>query len=118
MVMNFFIKMKGFVILRSDGFKEYSIKYGFGEKLYELFFKNIIKRLKLIVVVESLSNINGFKYFNISIRNYSDLEKNLKTKFIKTKITLSRKNKERKGVFSLIELVNDLDIDYNLNIMV
>ena len=43
-------KISGFVIL-SDGFKEYSLKFGFIEKkLYEFFFKNILKQLKLTIV--------------------------------------------------------------------
>ena len=71
--------MKGFVILRSDGFKEYSIKYGFfGEKLYELFFKNIIKKLKLIVVAESLSNINGLNILKYFHQKLLDLAKKFK----------------------------------------
>ncbi len=121
MVMNFFHKnVKGFVILRSDGFKEYSIKYGFfGEKLYELFFKNIIKRLKLIVVAESLSNINGFKYFRIFPSEITQIwRKNLKKPNLsKPRLLYLGRIKREKGVFSLIELVNDLDIDYNLNIV-
>ena len=91
--------MKGFVILRSDGFKEYSIKYGFfGKKLYEFFFNKILKKLKPIVVTDTLSNIKNFKYLKIFPSEITKIwSENLKkTKFIKTKFTLSWKNKEGK----------------------
>lgn len=121
MILNFFHKnLEGFVILRSDGFKEYSVKYGFfGKKLYEFFFNKILKKLKPIVVTDKLSNIKKFKYLKIFPSEITKIwSKNLK------KPNLSKPNllylgriKKEKGIFSLIELIENLDIDYNLNIV-
>ena len=41
-------KVSGFVYLRSDGYKEYSIKYGYFGRIIYHFFESILKNLKLI----------------------------------------------------------------------
>jgi len=120
-IINFFNKnIRGFVILRSDGFKEYNVKYGFfGKKLYEFFFKNILKKLKPVVVTDNLSHINYYKYVRISPSEIGDIwNKNLKrANLSKPKLLYMGRIKKEKGVFSLIKLINDLDIDYDLSIV-
>ncbi len=120
-IINFFHKnIKGFVILRSDGFKEYYIKYGFfGKKLYEFFFKNILKKLKPIVVTNKLSNISGYKYFEIYPSEISKIwRKNLvKVELSKPRLLYIGRIKKEKGIFSLMQIVKELDINYNLNIV-
>ena len=120
-IINFFFKrINGYVILRSDGFKEYYLKYGFiGKKIYGYFFRKILKKLKPIVVSQKLSNINGHKSINICPSEITNIwKKNLK------KPNLSRANllylgriKKEKGVFSLLKLVKDMPIDYSLSIV-
>ncbi len=120
-ILNFFYKnIKGFVILRSDGFKEYHIKYGFfGKKLYEFFFKNILKKLKPIVVTNKLSHISGYKNSKIYPSEITNIwRKNLiKADLSKPKLLYLGRIKKEKGIYSLLELVKGLDINFNLNIV-
>ena len=120
-IMNFFHReIKGFVILRSDGFKEYSLKFGFiGKKLYEFFFQKILKKLKPIVVTRKLSNISHYKYSTIYPSEINNLwKKNLKeAQLSKAKLLYLGRIKKEKGVFSLITLINGLNIDFSLNIV-
>lgn len=121
LVINFFHKnVSGFVILRSDGFKEYSLKFGFfGKYLYGFFFKKILKKLKPIVVTDNLTNIKDYKRINIYPSEITNSwNKNQK------KTNLSRANllylgrvKKEKGIFSLINIIEDLKIDFNLDIV-
>ena len=120
-ILNFFQKkIKGFVILRSDGFKEYEVKYGFlGKKVYEFFFKSILKKLRPIVVSDNLSNINYYKYLRIYPSEISGVwNKKLKIPNLsKPKLLYLGRIKKEKGIFSLIKLIENLDIDYELNIV-
>ena len=51
-------KIKGHVLLRSDGFKEYHIKFGLiGRFFYNIAFSQIIKKLNIITVSKELSNL-------------------------------------------------------------
>ena len=113
-------KVRGYVILRSDGFKEYEVKYGFfGKKLYEFFFKSILKKLKPIVVNDNLSNVNHYKYARIYPSEIVNIwKKNLKKPNLsKPKLLYLGRIKKEKGIFSLIELIQDLDIDYELSVV-
>tara|TARA_E500000178_G_scaffold111208_1_gene111000 strand:- start:931 stop:1932 length:1002 start_codon:yes stop_codon:yes gene_type:complete len=120
-IINFFHKdINGFVILRSDGFKEYYSKYGFfGKKLYELFFRKILKKLKPIVVTNKLSHISGYKYSRICPSEITSIwDKNLiRADLSKPKLLYVGRIKKEKGIFSLIELVKHLDINFDLNIV-
>ena len=120
-IINFFFKqVKGYVILRSDGFKEYYLKYGLiGKKIYNFFFKIILKKLKPIVVSKKLSNISTFKPIEIYPSEIIDTwKKNLKNPNIsKAKLLYLGRIKKEKGIFSLLGLVKNLSIDYNLNIV-
>ncbi len=121
MIINFFQKnIKGFVILRSDGFKEYGVKYGFlGEKIYEFFFKNILKKLKPIAVNKNLSHLNYYKYIKIYPSEISSIwNRNFKRPNLsKPKLLYLGRIKKEKGIFSLIQLVKNLDIKCNLSIV-
>ena len=113
-------KLNGFVLLRSDGYKEYSVKYGYlGRIIYQFFFESILKNLKLISVSKNLSNISKYKPLRIYPSEIdNEWRKNLKK--INTKkanlFYLGRFKKE-KGIFSLLELVNKLTINFNLDIV-
>lgn len=113
-------RSNGFVILRSDGFKEYSLKFSLiGKKLYEFFFKKILKQLKPIIVTKKLSNISNYKYLKIYPSEITSLwKKNLKkAKLSKARLLYLGRIKKEKGVFSLIKLVKDFNIDFSLNIV-
>lgn len=113
-------KLNGFVYLRSDGHKEYFIKYGFlGKIIYQFFFKSILKYLNVITVSKNLTNINNYKASRIypSEIDYG-WKKNLKKTYTeKAKLFYLGRVKKEKGVFSLINLVNKFSIDFDLNIL-
>ncbi len=113
-------RIKGFVYLRSDGHKEYLIKYGFlGKIVYQFFFKIILRDLKVITASKNLTNVKSYK----SLRIYpseidSDWKKGLKnTNIQKAKLFYLGRLKKEKGIFSLINLVNELSIDFSLSIL-
>ena len=113
-------KVNGFVYLRSDGYKEYSIKYGyFGKIIYHFFFESILKNLKLITVSKNLSNISKHKPLRIYPSEIdNEWRKNLKKiNFKKANLFYLGRIKKEKGIFSLLDLVNKLTIDFNLDIV-
>ena len=113
-------KLKGFVILRSDGHKEYFIKYGFfGKIFYHFFFDRILKDLKPIIVSKNLSNVEKHQSLRVYPSEIDDLwKKNLKKADIsKPRLLYIGRIKKEKGVFSLLKLINELSIDFNLSIL-
>jgi len=121
LIINYFHKkINGYVILRSDGFKEYHSKFGlFGKNLYYFFFKIILKKLKPIVVTRKLSNISRYKTLNIFPSEISNVwKKNLKkANLSKAKILYLGRIKKEKGIYSLLKLTENLSINYNLSIV-
>ena len=113
-------KINGFVILRSDGFKEYGAKFGFfGEKIYEILYKKILKKLKPIVVTNKISNLKDYDYHKISPSEITDeWKKNFKKPNLKKAnlLYIGRIRKE-KGVYSLLKLITDFSIKYKLSIV-
>lgn len=113
-------KLNGFVYLRSDGHKEYSIKYGFlGKIIYQFFFKKILRDLNVITVSKNLTNIHNFKTSRIYPSEIDDRwKKNLKKSHTeKANLFYLGRVKKEKGIFSLINLVNKFSIDFALNIV-
>ena len=116
--LNIILKdIKGYVILRSNGHKEYYSKLGIaGTYIYDLMFKYVIKKLKIISVSKNINNGKKDKYLFPSELNNSWFRNKKK---IKTKIPLllyfGRFRKE-KGIYSLIDLVENLDINFKLTI--
>ncbi len=113
-------KLNGFVLLRSDGHKEYLIKYGFlGKIIYQFFFQRILNDLDLITVSKNFTNIYKYKKLRVFPSEIDNIwKKNLKkAKTQKAKLFYLGRIKKEKGVFSLINLVNKLSIDFDLNIL-
>lgn len=113
-------KLKGFVILRSDGHKEYLIRYGFfGKFIYNFFFESILKHLKPIIVSKNISNVKKYKSLKIYPSEIDNTwKKNLKKVSIsKAKLFYLGRIKKEKGVFSLVKLMNELSIDFKLSIV-
>lgn len=120
-LINFYHKdISGFVILRSDGFKEYYLKYGLiAKKLYGFFFKKILEKLKPITVSNSLENIKKYKYIKIYPSEITHVwRENLKKPNLsKAKLLYVGRIRKEKGIYSLIKLIDDLNIDYKLSIV-
>lgn len=112
--------LNGFVYLRSDGHKEYFIKYGFlGKIIYQFFFTRILKDLNVITVSKNLTGVHNYKTFRVFPSEIDDgWKKNLKkTSTKKAKLFYLGRVKKEKGVFSLINLLNKFSIDFDLNIL-
>ena len=121
MIINFFNRrIKGFVILRSDGFKEYESKFGFmGKKFYGFLFKTILKKLIPVVVTSRMTNLKNYRYLKICPSEITDLwKKNLeKPNLEKANLLYIGRIKKEKGVFSLLKITKDLSIDFKLSII-
>ncbi len=119
-IIFFHNKVNGFVILRSDGFREYETKYGvIGKKFYGILFKKILKYLKPIVVTDKLSNLTNFNYYKIHPSEITEIwkKKLKKTKIDKARLIYIGRIKKEKGIFSLLKLVRDFSIDFKLSIV-
>ena len=111
-------KISGYAYLRSDGYKEYYYKYGiFGRFLFNIMFKIVIKFLKIISVS---NNLTGLKK-NYDLVNPSEISnewlKNIKKPNLKIpKLLYLGRYKKEKGVHSLVNIINQIEIDLKLNI--
>jgi len=112
-------KISGYAYLRSDGYKEYYYKYGiFGRFLFNIMFKIVIKFLKIISVS---NNLTGLKK-NYDLVNPSEISnewlKNIKKPNLKIpKLLYLGRYKKEKGVHSLVNIINQIEIDLKLNII-
>ncbi len=115
---NFILKdIRGYVILRSNGHKEYYSKFGIsGVYIYNYMFKYVIKKLKIISVSKNINNKKNNKYLFPSELDNSWFKNKKK---VKTKIPLllyfGRFRKE-KGIYSLIDLIEKLNIKFKLTV--
>jgi len=118
LLLNLFVKnLKGFIYLRSDGYKEYQTRLGrLGFIIFSLFFKSIKKSFKIISVNK---NIKAPKIDYIIYPSELDKSWFKKKKLISIDIPkllyLGRFRKD-KGVFSLIELFRNTKYQFQLTI--
>ena len=121
MIINFFNrKVKGFVILRSDGFKEYNSKFGFiGKNFYGYMFKKILNKLKPIVVTSKMSNLKSYRHLKICPSEITDTwKKNLKKPNLnKANLLYIGRIKKEKGIYSLLKIVDKLSVDFRLSVV-
>ncbi len=107
----------GFVYLRSDGYKEYEIKFGKpGVLFFALLMKLIDKNLKIISVSK---NITAPKIDHLV--NPSELDKNWFKKKRKLNINFPiflyfGRFKKEKGIYNLINLLKDKKFKYQLTV--
>ena len=118
--LKFLIKknIKGFVYLRSDGFKEYNIKFGImGYIFYSLIFDIIKSRLKIISVKSKFTKINTNRQLIPSEITEKWL-KGQKSNFNKDKLKILYfgRFKKEKGFFYLIYLIQKMNINYNFTL--
>lgn len=108
-------KLKGFVYLRSDGFKEYNIKFGIIGYFFYFLLLNLIKsKLKIISVKSKLTKIHTRRQLIPSEISGNWFRKR-KFKFNKKKIKILYfgRFKKEKGFFSLIQLIRKMKTEYN-----
>ena len=117
-ILLFLFGKKPFLYLRSDGFEEYKKKLGIlGQFIYRILFYTLSLRCELISCnrvilrgkkgsVVSPSQLNTFWFKNFS-----------KPNFKKINLLYVGRMKVEKGIFNLIEILNKIEIDFNLKIL-
>ena len=111
--------IRGYVLLRSNGYKEYYHKYGIiGYIFYGFMFNCITFFLEVISVSDKFPGIKK----NCHLIKPSEIESVWFKKRIRPKLDVPRlfylgRFKKEKGVFSLINIVNLIDIKFNLKII-
>ena len=107
-----------YLYLRSDGFKEYRIKYKLlGYFFYGLMFAFFKKFTKIISCSKNLSHVKKFTYVDPSKIDKNWLVKRVKPKLNKIKFLYVGRMKKEKGIFTLINLFDNLLIKYQLTIL-
>ena len=112
-------KIRGFVYLRSDGHKEYFYKYGLiGRFFYELMFKIVTNFLEILAVSRHLSGLKE----NYTLIKPSEIEnkwflKRKKAELYKPKLLYIGRYKKEKGVFSLTNVLDSINFNFELNIV-
>ena len=112
-------KIKGYVYLRSDGHKEYFYKYGLlGHFFYDLMFKIVTNFLKIITVSRYLSGLKE----NYTLIKPSEIEnkwflKRKKADLYKPKLLYLGRYKKEKGIFSLTNILDSINFDFEINIV-
>ena len=118
-ISNIILKdMSGYVILRSNGHKEYQAKFGkIGFFVYDMMFRYITSKLKIISVSKNITRRKINKYlFPSELDN--DWFKNKKKINIQIPLLLylGRFRKE-KGIYSLISIANNFDFKFKLTMV-
>lgn len=107
-----------FLYLRSDGFKEYlSILGTRWVFLYSLMFYIVTKKAKIIACTKTLSKGKKFHYVQPSEIDKDWLFKRKIKKNLKIKILYIGRIKIEKGIFNLIELINQIN-DNNIKLSI
>ena len=107
-----------FLYLRSDGFKEYlSILGSRWVFLYSLMFYIVTKKAKIIACTKTLSKGKKFHYVQPSEIDKDWLFNRKIKKNLKIKILYIGRIKIEKGIFNLIELINQIN-DNNIKLSI
>ena len=111
-------KVHGFLYLRSDGFKEYDIKYGtIGKIIYFIFFNILTKITKVISCSKNLSNLKKYNLVDPSKLNHNWFNYRVKPKVIYPKILYVGRIKKEKGLSSLISILKKSKLKFDLTIV-
>ena len=113
----FFNNLKNFVYLRSDGYKEYKTKFGeLGRCCFALMMKILGKKIKIISVSKNITSPKIDYLITPSELNkfWFKKKKNLKINF--PRLLYFGRFKKEKGIFSLINLLNNQKFKYQLTI--
>lgn len=114
----FFFTKNIFLYLRSDGFKEYSSILG--DKwifLYSLMFYIITRKVKIISCTSTLSRGNPFHLVQPSEIDNDWISNRICKKNSQIKILYIGRLKIEKGIFNLIDLLENID-DNNINLSI
>jgi len=111
-------KLRGFVYLRSDGFLEYKIRYGFlGYYFYYLMFFFIKKKLKILSVSKSFNHVKVKNIIHPSELTNNWLKKKKTKSKIKSDFLYIGRLKKEKGIYYLIKIFKENFNKYKLTIV-
>ena len=112
-----FKNISGFVLLRSDGFREYKVKFGrFGYVFFSMMMKVIIKHIKVISVNKKIKSYRTDYLIFPSELDKDWFKKNNKLKYSLLKLLYFGRYKKEKGIFFLIELLKNQDLKFQLTV--
>ena len=110
-------KIKGFVFLRSDGFLEYRIRYGFiGYFLYFIMFHLIKKKLKIIAVSNTFNHTTVQNILHPSELTDDWFVRTKNNEKIETDFLYVGRFKKEKGIYYLIKIFKEYFSQYQLTI--
>ena len=114
----FIFRKKVFLYLRSNGHKEYKVIFGFiGPLIYHMMYVFVTFKTNIIVCERKLVNK---KKINLVYPSQLDIHwsKNIKEALLdKPRLLYVGRIKIEKGIFSLIEIIEEIDVDVELSIV-
>ena len=111
-------KIQGFLYLRSDGFKEYQIKFGIiGKIIYSIFFNILTRITKVISCSKNLSNLKKYTLVDPSKLNLNWFKEKTKPETVYPKILYVGRIRKEKGIDSLISILKKATFKFNLTIV-
>ena len=107
--------LKGYVLLRSNGHKEYQSKFGkIGFFLYDLMFNYITKKLKIISVSKNIIKKKNVKYLFPSELDNDWFKKIKKINNKIPRLLYFGRFRKEKGIYSLLTLAENLYFKFYL----
>jgi glycosyltransferase involved in cell wall biosynthesis len=107
------LKLKGYVYLRSDGYREYKKKFGIiGTIIYHYLYSIVKNNLKIISCSSNFTNTNNYiRVFPSELNSF--WKKNIKKPFLEeVRLLYIGRFRIEKGVFSLLNLLKKVRLKY------
>ena len=106
--------LKGYVYLRSDGYKEYKKKYGLvGTVIYHFFYSLVKKKLKIISCSSNFTNTDNYIRVFPSELNSFWTKKIERPSLRKARLLFIGRFRVEKGIFSLLKLLKKLRLKHS-----
>ena len=107
------VKIKGHLYLRSDGFKEYEVKYSkFGYFIYYFLYKVLTNSLNIISCSPNFTNVKKFIRVYPTEIDFTWKHKRRNPNLTIPKLLFIGRYRVEKGIFSLLRLLKQIKIDY------
>ena len=112
------LKKKIFVYLRSDGYEEYKYIIGFfGRLFYHIMFWTVSKKSNLISCRSHILKGKSGKVVSPSQLSQKWFQSQKKADLNKIKLLYVGRIKVEKGIFSLLKIIQSLNLDFHLTIV-
>jgi len=115
LILSFHIKkLKLFTLLRSDGYKEYFLKYWWiGYFIYHLLYFVVKKKSKIMSVSKNLTNVSTNCIIEPSELDQSWFNRRKRVSKPKPKLLYLGRYRKEKGIFSVIKIFQSAKINYD-----